>query len=66
MRVFSDSRVIHLVSSSRERIMGTGRGEARGGSEGKGRTKLGGYLQIIHTLWLLGENVFLLSCSLLC
>ena len=37
MRVFSDSRVIHLVSSSRERIMGTGMGERPGvGAREKG------------------------------
>ena len=40
MRVFSDSRVIHLVSSSRGANNGDGEGrEARGESEGKGRTK---------------------------
>ena len=40
MRVFSYSRVIHLVSSSREANNGDGEGrEARGGSEEKGRTK---------------------------
>ena len=40
MHVFSDSRVIHLVSSSRGANNGEGEGrEARGGSEGKGRTK---------------------------
>ena len=40
MRVFSDSRVIHLVSSSRGANNADGKGrEARGGSEGKGRTK---------------------------
>lgn len=40
MRVFSDSRVIHLVSSSRgaNNVDGEGR-DARGGGEGKGQTK---------------------------
>ena len=40
MRVFSGSRVIHLVSSSRGANNGGGEGrEARSGSEGKERTK---------------------------
>ena len=40
MRVFSDFRVIHLVWSSRGANNANGEGrEARGGSEGKGRTK---------------------------